>query len=115
MLAISIIAGAVAGVIVGQPSIGFLVGLAAGGSNPDVLAKQAHDFGVKAIAVPDATGADFGDARVFTGSRAVLDLIEAVPADVILNGITGSRGLEPTLYSLATGARLALANKESLS
>lgn len=91
-----------------------VVGLAAGGSNPAVLAKQAHDFGVKAIAVPDASGADFGDARVFTGSRAVLDLIEAVPADVILNGITGSRGLEPTLYSLATGARLALANKESL-
>lgn len=30
VLAISIIAGAVAGVIVGQPSIGFLVGLAAG-------------------------------------------------------------------------------------
>jgi hypothetical protein len=30
VLAISIIAGAVAGVIVGQPSIGFLVGTAAG-------------------------------------------------------------------------------------
>ena len=30
MLAISIIAGAVAGVIVGQPSIGFLAGAAAG-------------------------------------------------------------------------------------
>ena len=30
MLAISIVAGAVAGVIVGQPSIGFLAGLAAG-------------------------------------------------------------------------------------
>jgi LytS/YehU family sensor histidine kinase len=30
VLAISIIAGAVAGVIVGQPSIGFLAGLAAG-------------------------------------------------------------------------------------
>lgn len=30
VLAISIIAGAVAGIIVGQPSVGFLVGLAAG-------------------------------------------------------------------------------------
>jgi hypothetical protein len=35
-------------------------------------------------------------------------------ADTVLNGITGSRGLGPTLAALATGATLALANKESL-
>jgi 1-deoxy-D-xylulose-5-phosphate reductoisomerase len=33
---------------------------------------------------------------------------------VVLNGITGSRGLRPTLAALASGATLALANKESL-
>jgi 1-deoxy-D-xylulose-5-phosphate reductoisomerase len=91
-----------------------VVGLAAGGSDLASLAKQARDFGVKAVAVPDSTGFEAGDARVFTGPRAVLELIDAVPADVILNGITGSRGLEPTLHALATGACLALANKESL-
>jgi 1-deoxy-D-xylulose-5-phosphate reductoisomerase len=100
-------------VIAANPDKFRVVGLAAGGSNPAVLAKQAHDFGVRNIAVPSGD-TDFGDAKVFTGPRAVLDLIEAVPADVILNAITGSRGLEPTLHALNTGARLALANKESL-
>ncbi|MBP2323850.1 1-deoxy-D-xylulose-5-phosphate reductoisomerase [Kibdelosporangium banguiense] len=100
-------------VIAANPDKFRVVGLAAGGANPAVLAKQAQDFGVKNVAVPQG-GTGFGDARVFTGPRAVLDLIEAVPADVILNAITGSRGLEPTLHALKTGARLALANKESL-
>jgi 1-deoxy-D-xylulose-5-phosphate reductoisomerase len=94
-------------VIAANPDKFRVAGLAAGGSDPALLARQARDFGVQAVAVPN------GDAP-FNGPRAVLDLIDAVPADVILNGITGSRGLEPTLHALATGARLALANKESL-
>jgi 1-deoxy-D-xylulose-5-phosphate reductoisomerase len=99
-------------VIAANPGRFRVVGLAAGGSDPVLLAKQARDFGVEAVAVP--AGLDIDGVRVFDGPRAVLDLIDAVPADVILNGITGSRGLEPTLRALATGARLALANKESL-
>nr|WP_202819226.1 1-deoxy-D-xylulose-5-phosphate reductoisomerase [Actinosynnema sp. ALI-1.44] len=102
-------------VIAANPDKFRVVGLAAGGANPDLVARQARDFGVKAVALTDAPAdLDLGDVRLFTGARAVLDLIDDTPADVILNGITGSRGLEPTLYSLATGARLALANKESL-
>ena len=38
----------------------------------------------------------------------------AHPADTVLNGITGSIGLEPTLTALNSGYRVALANKESL-
>jgi 1-deoxy-D-xylulose-5-phosphate reductoisomerase len=94
-----------------------VVGLAAGGADPAALVKQARDFKVDAVAVADPRAAaafEGGPVRVFTGPRAVLDLIDAVPADVVLNGMTGSRGLEPTLRALATGARLALANKESL-
>jgi 1-deoxy-D-xylulose-5-phosphate reductoisomerase len=41
-------------------------------------------------------------------------LIENTEADVVLNALVGALGLEPTLAALATGARLALANKESL-
>ena len=37
-----------------------------------------------------------------------------VDADVVLNGITGSVGLGPTLATLERGTTLALANKESL-
>jgi 1-deoxy-D-xylulose-5-phosphate reductoisomerase len=52
--------------------------------------------------------------RILTGPDAVLELIAGTPADVVLNAITGSVGLESTLHALATGATLALANKESL-
>jgi 1-deoxy-D-xylulose-5-phosphate reductoisomerase len=51
---------------------------------------------------------------VFAGPDAAVELIGAAPSDVVLNGITGSRGLRPTLAALDTGATLALANKESL-
>ena len=51
------------------------------------------------------------------GVAAAADVVEAAavgPGDTVLNGITGSVGLRPTLAALAGGATLALANKESL-
>jgi 1-deoxy-D-xylulose-5-phosphate reductoisomerase len=110
-----------------------VAGIAAGGADPAALARQAIEFGVHAVAVSRATAAEdvtlalyaeaqrrgysrgeFKLPRIFAGSNAVLDLIDSTPADVVLNAITGSRGLEPTLRALGTGATLALANKESL-
>ncbi|HEV7812237.1 MAG TPA: 1-deoxy-D-xylulose-5-phosphate reductoisomerase [Leifsonia sp.] len=75
-----------------------IVGLAAG-SNRDMLAAQAERFGV----ADTALGADDSER-----------LVRSVEADVVLNGITGSVGLGPTLAALETGTTLALANKESL-
>ncbi len=40
--------------------------------------------------------------------------MENTEADVVLNALVGALGLQPTLAALASGARLALANKESL-
>ena len=85
-------------VIAANPDLFQVVGLAAG-SNRDAVAEQAARFGVS----DTAFGAD--DA-----SR----LVRSVEADVVLNGITGSVGLGPTLAALEVGASLALANKESL-
>src|SRR5699024_743562 len=51
---------------------------------------------------------------VRAGAGAAEDLVRSVPADVVLNGLVGSLGLRPTLAALETGARLALADKESL-
>ena len=50
----------------------------------------------------------------FSGPDAVTRLVRETEADVVLNALVGALGLEPTLAALATGARLALANKESL-
>src|SRR5690606_27447035 len=48
------------------------------------------------------------------GAEDSARLVRSIDADVVLNGITGSVGLGPTLAALASGATLALANKESL-
>ncbi|MFD4671609.1 1-deoxy-D-xylulose-5-phosphate reductoisomerase [Lentzea sp. NPDC058450] len=86
-----------------------VVGLGAGGRQLDLLKEQAAEFDVPVVAV--ANGADVPGVRTLT---SMVDLIEAAPADVVLNGMDGSRGLEPSLKALETGATLALANKESL-
>src|SRR5699024_2766288 len=53
--------------------------------------------------------------RIDAGADAVADLAGSLAdGDVVLNAITGSVGLLPTLAALSSGARLALANKESL-
>lgn len=75
-----------------------LVGLATG-SNAAVLAEQAAEFGVADTAL---------------GADEAAQLVRDVEADVVLNGITGSVGLGPTLAALEAGRTLALANKESL-
>ena len=85
-------------VIEANPDRFQVVGLAAG-KNSDLLAEQAAKFGVK-----DAV----------QGAEAATRLVEDLDADVVINGITGSVGLAPTLATLKTGKTLALANKESL-
>ncbi|RLP74810.1 1-deoxy-D-xylulose-5-phosphate reductoisomerase [Mycetocola tolaasinivorans] len=62
----------------------------------------------------DAQAAEFGVEHTGLGVAAAEDLIREVEADVVLNGITGSIGLGPTLAALRAGRTLALANKESL-
>jgi 1-deoxy-D-xylulose-5-phosphate reductoisomerase len=110
-----------------------VVGLAAGGADPQALAAQVLQTGAGAVAVARARAAqdlqlalfaeaqrrgyDQGDyrmPRILAGPEAVVELVATQPADVVLNGVTGSRGLAPTLAALRSGAILALANKESL-
>lgn len=75
-----------------------VVGLAAG-SDRVQLQTQAEQFGVEHTAL---------------GAAEAEQLVRDVDADVVLNGITGSVGLGPTLAALESGRTLALANKESL-
>jgi 1-deoxy-D-xylulose-5-phosphate reductoisomerase len=75
-----------------------VVGLTAGGSNPELFEAQVAEF----RPAYDGLGED---ASVEAAGMA---------ADVVLNGITGAVGLRPTLAALAAGTTLALANKESL-
>ncbi|ANZ28182.1 MULTISPECIES: 1-deoxy-D-xylulose-5-phosphate reductoisomerase [Rhodococcus] len=104
-------------VIAANPDRFEVVGLAAGGGNIDLLAEQIRVTGVAEVAVANAQAAarlDVPGLQVRSGPDAVTRLVRDVEADVVLNALVGSLGLEPTLAALATGARLALANKESL-
>ena len=101
-------------VIAANPDRFQVVGLAAGGGNPGLLAQQRAETGVSNIAVADdAAAARVGDVT-YAGPDAATRLVENTEADVVLNALVGALGLKPTLAALATGARLALANKESL-
>jgi 1-deoxy-D-xylulose-5-phosphate reductoisomerase len=85
-------------VIAANPERFQLVGLAAG-RNRERLEAQGRATGVTRLAL---------------GVDEAVQLVQDTEADVVLNGITGSVGLAPTLAVLASGATLALANKESL-
>ena len=96
-----------------------VVGLAAGGADVRAVAAQLEATGARAVAIADpAAAAELGElvpsVRVLSGPDAATHLVEEVACDVVLNGVVGSLGLGPTLAALRSGARLALANKESL-
>lgn len=123
-------------VIRAHPSAYCVGGLGAGGAHPDLLARQAHEFSVPLVALANensvtafraayreyARGAR--EPEIFSGTDAMVQLAsqaegscssaDGYGSDVVLNGMTGSVGLLPTLAALRTGATLALANKESL-
>jgi 1-deoxy-D-xylulose-5-phosphate reductoisomerase len=92
-----------------------VVGLGAGGSQPELLAAQVAEFAPEVVAVADQTVvAQLPEGtKTLTGPEAMTELAGS-PCDVVLNAITGSIGLAPTLAALDAGHILALANKESL-
>ncbi len=115
-------------VVDGAPHLFEIIALSAGGGNLELLARQAVHTRAQTVgtASGDATALqalidDAARAAGVTGYRPEIitgpdaaTRIAGIEADVVLNGITGSIGLAPTLAALKSGATLALANKESL-
>ena len=112
-----------------------VVALAAGGSRLELLARQAITWEVPVLAVTGGGEDLAGRLRqalraaavqagrpdpvttILTGPDAATTAVQTAElgaGDTVVNGITGSVGLLPTLAALGSGARLALANKESL-
>ena len=100
-----------------------VTGLAAGGAHVRLLAQQVARHHVPQVAVYDEAavpalhealeevGARY--TEIMAGPEAVIAMAGS-GADVVLNGITGSIGLEPSIAALQAGSQLALANKESV-
>jgi len=99
-------------IVAANPNKFRIVGLSAGRKNPALLMEQAKKFNVPIVGsmapAPQTDG-----VKVIDGDNSSVE-IAALPCDIVLNGITGSIGLGPTLSALAVGNKVALANKESL-
>ncbi|MCX4547840.1 1-deoxy-D-xylulose-5-phosphate reductoisomerase [Streptomyces sp. NBC_01267] len=99
--------------------------LSAAGGRVTLLAEQARRLRVRTVAVAredtvpalrEALEAEYGSEplpEILAGPEAATELA-ASDCHTVLNGITGSIGLAPTLAALRAGRTLALANKESL-
>jgi 1-deoxy-D-xylulose-5-phosphate reductoisomerase len=99
-----------------NPSLFSVVALSAAGTNPELLIAQAKKFKVKVVAVvqnADLIRQALPGVEVIDGPHASTE-VAAISCDVVLNAITGSIGLAPTLSALDADNRVALANKESL-
>ncbi len=102
--------------VAANPDLFRVVGLSAGSKNLPLLFEQARKFQVPIV----GTTARRDSWESIAGSTIVIDgplastQIAALSCDIVLNGITGSIGLGPTLSALAAGNKVALANKESL-
>jgi len=87
-------------------------------SSLTALEEQAMRFGVRAIALTDEGAASDFQRRlghaVESGERAAERLAGSCGADLVLNALVGAAGLRVSIATLRAGARLALANKESL-
>lgn len=103
-------------VVASHPRDFRVVAIAAGSRNENLLARQAKAFDVPIVATT-------GDGITLRNSLTKTEVIDgpdsanrvaAISCDVVLNGITGSIGLGPTLAALESGNKVALANKESL-
>ncbi|MDR7355988.1 1-deoxy-D-xylulose-5-phosphate reductoisomerase [Corynebacterium felinum] len=107
-------------VVADNPDKFEVVGIAAGGRDPQLVIDQARTLGLPAshVAIADPESARVISAAlggdVLAGPDSAERLVREVPADTVLNALVGSLGLAATMATIETGSYLALANKESL-
>lgn len=87
-------------------------------SSVTALLEQAARFGVSRLALADAEAAEEASRElgrtVDAGPEALERMAGEGAADLVLNALVGAAGLRASVATLRSGARLALANKESL-
>ncbi|HUM16217.1 MAG TPA: 1-deoxy-D-xylulose-5-phosphate reductoisomerase [Candidatus Nitrosotalea sp.] len=96
-------------------------GMAARGSNPDLIAELCRRHRPRALALTDPGALD-AVARalpaprpeLMAGPEGLVSLAGQVEADVVLSAIVGGAGLLPTMAAIQSGKSVALANKETL-
>ena len=99
----------------------FMVEVLTGNSNADLLIKQAIEFNPNTVVIADETKYKYVkealqpfDIKVFSGTKAIAEVVEMDSIDLVLTAIVGYAGLESTLAAIKAGKQIALANKETL-
>jgi 1-deoxy-D-xylulose-5-phosphate reductoisomerase len=90
-----------------------IVALAAG-CNAEALAAQVDEFRPALAVLAEGSFAAPAGTRLARGREGVMEAAAHPAADLVVNALVGSMGLEPTLTALDAGKTVALANKESL-
>ena len=88
----------------------------------ELLAEQAHKFHPAAIVIANearydelkALMNDMPDVNIFAGARALDEIVEAEPIDMVLTAMVGFAGLNPTIHAIKAHKTICLANKETL-
>ena len=89
--------------------------------NVEKTEEYARKFNVSSVAMADESAATEiktkladTDIKVYSGEKGICEMISTEKNDVVVNSIIGEAGLLPSLETIKSGTRLALANKESL-
>lgn len=116
-------------IVATHPDLFTVDALAAAGTRLELLAQQVRATSAKVVAVASASEDDVRQAidaayraagstppsiDIMCGPDAVTRVAGMFPDARVVNGMTGSIGLKPTLAALRAGSTLVLANKESL-
>ena len=88
----------------------------------ELLAEQAHKFKPAAIVVANEQRYDelkrlmddMPDVKVYAGAKAIDEIVEAEPINIVLTAMVGFAGLSPTIHAIKARKTIALANKETL-
>ena len=86
------------------------------------LAEQAHKFHPAAVVIANENHyeelqdmlSDEPDIKVYAGAKALCDIVQAEPIDMVLASMVGFSGLEPTIHAIKAHKKICLANKETL-
>lgn len=88
----------------------------------EMLAEQARKFRPAAVVIANEAHyeslklllADLPDIKVYAGAKAIDEIVEAQPIDMVLTAMVGFAGLSPTIHAIKAHKTICLANKETL-
>ena len=88
----------------------------------ELLAQQAHEFKPAAVVIANEQRydelkglmSDLPDVKVYAGAKALDEIVEAGPINMVLTAMVGFAGLSPTIHAIKAHKTICLANKETL-